>query len=93
VPRNVVTVARRRTWTFWRGSDRVERQDRAVVALTERFRLRASERGDRFEIDFPKSLERRAAKAEVVAELERIDPDWGRLFVVYPLDRNLRDER
>lgn len=45
------------------------------------------------EIDFPNSLGRRAAKDEIVAELARIDPDWQRLFVVHPLDRNLRDRR
>jgi hypothetical protein len=45
------------------------------------------------EVDFPKALGGRAAKDQVLAELDRIDPRWRRLFVVYPTERTLRDSR
>jgi hypothetical protein len=79
VPRNVVTLSPR--FDFF-GRNR-EARERLLSALGERYRFRAVE--NRVEIDFPKRLGREA-KAQVVAELDRIDPDWGRLFRLYPLD-------
>ena len=63
-------------------------RERVLAALGERYRFRAVE--EAAQIDFPKRRSSREAKAEVVAELDRIDPNWRRLFRIYPLDRNLR---
>ena len=89
MPRNVVTVIRRRI-VLARG-DRRGRQARALASLSERHRLRWREQKDGVEIDFPKSLGRRVAKERIVAELTEIDPAWRRLFVVYPTESALRD--
>jgi hypothetical protein len=89
MPRNVVTVVPRRWPVLRRVADRRDRQDRLFSGLAERYRLRPRPAGDGYEIDFPKSPGRRAAKEEVIAALERIDRNWRRLVDVYPLDRNL----
>jgi hypothetical protein len=78
VPRNVVTLVPR--------SDILGRKrdarERVLAALGERYRFRTKE--TQFEIDFSKRRARHEVKAEVIAELERIDPNWRRLFRIYP---------
>jgi hypothetical protein len=44
------------------------------------------------QLAFPKQVGRGAAKDEVAAELDRIDPGWRRLFVLYPRDDAIRGE-
>jgi hypothetical protein len=48
--------------------------------------------GRQVELDFSKRKDRREAKSEVEAELDRIDPRWRRVFVLYPTESSLRDE-
>jgi hypothetical protein len=78
VPRNVVTLVPR--------SDILRRKrqarERVLTALGERYRFRRKE--TQVELDFPKRRPRDEVKAEVVAELDRIDPGWRRLFLIYP---------
>jgi len=88
VPRNVVTVVRRRS-ILPRRAGRTERQDHALAQLEERYRVVPRD-GEGVEIHFPNALGKRAAKEQVVAELERIEPAWSRLFVVYPRESALR---
>jgi len=42
------------------------------------------------EIDYPKRFSRRAAKQQVTDELDRIDPRWRQVFVLYPTESSLR---
>jgi hypothetical protein len=84
-----VSVIRRRWLVPVR--NRRERQDRALASLGERRRVRRRVEDDGVQIDFPKSLGRRAAKEQIVAELAEIEPAWRRLFVVYPRESNIRD--
>ncbi len=79
MPRNVVTLDPR--LDFFGRKKRA--QERLLTALGERYRFRRVE--NRVEIDFPKRLGSEA-KAQVVAELDRIDRDWRRLFRLYPRD-------
>ncbi len=80
----------RRRW-FVPVRDRRSRQDRALASLGERHRVRWRAEGDGVQIDFPKSLGRRAAKDAVVADLAEIESAWRRLFVVYPTESSIRD--
>src|SRR6266540_3347181 len=67
-------------------SDASEPQHARAVEqeLTERFRARLDRDAARtIEIDFPKRLPPRSAKQQVTDELDRIDPRWRRLFVLY----------
>jgi hypothetical protein len=89
MPRNVVSVIRRRRLVLVR--DRRGRQDRALASLSERHRVRWRAEGDGVQIDFARSLGRRAAKDRVVADLAEIEPAWRRLFVVYPTESSIRD--
>ena len=82
MPRNVVTVRRRRS--LWRRTSNRDAQDLVLAELGRRYRVRRREDRTGVEIDFPKQLGRREAKDRVVAELARIEPSWSRLFVVYP---------
>lgn len=79
MPRNVVTLVRR--LDFY--GRQKQAQEPLLTALGERYRFRRVENG--IEIDFPKRLGSEA-KAQVVAELDRIDADWRRLFRLYPRD-------
>jgi hypothetical protein len=80
----------RRGLPFRRSADRRERRERVLADLGERYRLMPREQDDGVEIHFPRAVGRRAAKSEVVAELERIDSGWSKLFVVYPREAGLR---
>lgn len=85
MPRNVVTLTPR--WHI-RPSRRAT-QERVTAALAERYRYRAETDPPRIEIDFPKSKGRATAKEEVAAVLDAIDPNWRRLFVLYPTENSL----
>jgi hypothetical protein len=90
VARNVVTLVARRS-VLGRARGREARQ--AIVAgLHQRFRPRVIGGGRQVELDFSKRKDRREAKSEVEVELDRIDPRWRRLFVLYPTESSLRDE-
>ncbi len=89
VPRNVVTLSRR-SLVLPSRANRDARKD-IISALGETYRLRQQDsRGKWWELDFPKSVGRRAAKERVSADLDRIDPLWRRLFVLYPTKDSLR---
>jgi hypothetical protein len=86
MPRNVVTL-QPRTLVLPTRKNREARQE-IVARLGERYRARRQEDGA-LEIDFPVKLSRRAAKDQVVSELEEIDPRWRRLFTLYPTESSL----
>ena len=56
----------------------------------ERYRARCESDPERIVIDFPKRAPRRAAKDEVAAALDQIEPRWRRLYVLYPSEASLR---
>jgi hypothetical protein len=87
VPRNIVTVMPRRFALPTRRNRETDRKVRERLARRYRPRPRAD---GGIEIDFPKRVGRRAAKDEVLAELERVDPRWARVFVVHPRESSLR---
>jgi len=88
VPRNVVTVTRRRS--LLRRTSRRELQDLVLAELGLRYRVRRRADGRGVEIDFPKRLGRREARDRVIDDLTKIEAAWPRLFAVYPAERNLR---
>jgi hypothetical protein len=63
-----------------------------LLQLRELHRARPRPAGDGIQIDFPKKIGRRQARARVVEDLDRIEPDWRRLFAVYPSESSLRGE-
>lgn len=89
MPRYVVTL--------WPPADAVvdetDRAERAAITarLSERFRPRVRPDGG-LEFDFSKRSNLRAAKEAVAAELDRIriNPEWRRLFVLFPTEDALR---
>src|SRR5215213_4386420 len=88
VPRNVVTLTPRRlVLPIRRNRTARERIERALV---EKYRARREADPERIAIDFSKRALRRAAKDEVAAELDRIEPRWRRLYVLYPSEPSLR---
>jgi hypothetical protein len=88
VPRNVVTLRLRALRLPTRRNR--DTQERVEQALTERFRARVDPDVASIAIDFPTSLPRRSAKQQVTDELDRIDPRWRRVFVLYPTESSLR---
>jgi len=89
VPRNVVTLTPRILTLPRRGN--AEARQEIVAGLRKAYRPRES--AGQIEIDFPKNVGGRAAKDQVVAELDRLDPHWRRLYVLYPTENSLRRER
>jgi hypothetical protein len=89
MPRNVVTLSPRLLVLPTRRNR--EARDRVERALVDRYRARRESDPDRIQIDFSKRQARRAAKDEVVAELDRIEPRWRRLYVLYPKESSLRE--
>jgi hypothetical protein len=88
MPRNVVTLTPRRlVLPMQRNRAARERVERALV---ERYRARRESDPERIAIDFPKRAPRRAAKDEIVAALDGIEPRWRRLYVLYPTESSLR---
>jgi hypothetical protein len=81
VPRVLVLPTRR---------NRLTRQ-RVEAAVAERYRARFERDPERIEVDFPKRISGRAAKSEVAELLDRADPRWRRVFVLYPTESALRD--
>ena len=60
--------------------------------MVERFRARVESDPERIEIDFPKDKGGRVAKNEVTTALDAADPNWRRVFVLYPTESSLRDK-
>jgi len=89
MPRNVVTLSPR-VLVLPTRRDR-DARDRIERALVEKYRARRESDPDRIEIYFPKRGPRRAAKEEVAAELDRVEPHWRRLYVLYPTESSLRE--
>ena len=88
MPRNVVTLTPRRlVLPMQRNRAARERIERALV---DQYRARRESDPERIVIDFPKRARRRAAKAAIAAELDRIEPRWRRLYVLYPSESSLR---
>ena len=86
MPRNVVTVvAKRRPWR--RAS---ETQTAILKTLSQRRRPDPDPDlpGRHVEFSFPMSTSRAAAKAEIAALLNDIEPRWRRYFTLYPRDQN-----
>ncbi|MEN3313107.1 MAG: hypothetical protein V7645_2436 [Actinomycetota bacterium] len=89
MPRNVVTLSPRLlVLPMQRNRAARERIERALV---RHYRARRESDPERIEIDFPKRASRRAAKEEVAAELDQIEPRWRRLYVLYPSESSLRE--
>jgi hypothetical protein len=89
VPRNVVTLRLRPLRLPTRRNRKT--RERVEQALRDRFRARIDRDPTRtIEMDFPKRLPPRSAKQQVTDELNRIDPRWRRLFVLYPTESSLR---
>jgi hypothetical protein len=65
-------------------------RERIERALVDKYRARLESDPERIEIHFPKRAPHRAAKDEIAAELDRIEPRWRRLYVLYPTESSLR---
>jgi hypothetical protein len=59
-------------------------QNLVLAELGRRYRVRSRADGKGVEIDFPKRLGRGPARDRVVEDLATIEPEWPRLFAVYP---------
>ena len=81
MPRNLITVVPRR-FALPTQANRGARE-LVIRSLHDRYRPRTFDDGS-IQIDFPKSVGRAAARARVVEELDRLEPRWQRLFVIYP---------
>ncbi len=90
MPRNVVTLSRR--WFVLPTRRNRETRQRIEAAVVERFRARVETEPERIAMDFPKRKGGRAAKAEVMETLDRIDPRWRAVFVLYPTESSLREK-
>jgi len=90
VPRNVVTLVPR-ILAFPTRRNRETRR-RIESRIVERYRARIDQEANQIEIDFPKRLGGRAAKTQVMEELDRTDPRWRQVFVLYPTESALRDK-
>jgi hypothetical protein len=66
-------------------------RERIERALVDKYRARRESDPERIAIDFPKRALHRASKDEIVAELDRIEPRWRRLYVLYPSESSLRE--
>ena len=89
MPRNVVTLTRR-SLVLPNPRNRVAR-DRIERALVDKYRARRESNPERIEVDFPTRAPRRAAKEEVAAALDQIEPRWSRLYVLFPTESSLRE--
>lgn len=89
MPRNVVTLSRR--WLVLPTQRNQAARERIERALVDRFRARRESDPERIEIDFPKRALRRAAKEEVAAALDHVEPRWRRLYILYPTESSLRE--
>ncbi len=87
MPRNVVTLVPR--LLVWPSEKNRSAREAILVRLGERYRPRRED--GNAELDFPKRMSGRAAKNQIAAELDRIDPRWRRLFVLYPTESSLRE--
>ena len=89
MPRNVVRLTPR--WLVLPLQRNQAARERIEHALVERYRARRESDPERIEIDFPKRAPRRAAKEEVAAALDQVEPRWRRLYVLYPSESSLRE--
>jgi hypothetical protein len=89
MPRNVVTLTPR--WLVLPTQRNRAARQRIEHALADEYRARRESDPERIEIDFPKSERRRGAKDEIATALDRIEPRWRRLYVLYPTESSLRE--
>jgi hypothetical protein len=89
VPRNVVTLTPR--WLVLPMRRNRAARERIERALVDRYRARRESDPERIQIDFPKHAPRRAAKEEISAALDQVEPNWRRLYVLYPTESSLRE--
>jgi len=89
MPRNAVTLSPRR-FVLPLPQNRTARE-RIERALLDKYRARRESHPDRLEIDFPKHEPHRAAKEVITAELDKVEPRWRRLYVLYPTESSLRE--
>jgi hypothetical protein len=89
MPRNVVTLCPR-VLVLPTQSDR-DARERIERALIDKYHACRKSDPERLEVYFPKRAPRRAAKEEVAAELDRVEPGWRRLYVLYPTESFLRE--
>jgi hypothetical protein len=88
MPRNVVTLTPRLlVLPIKRNRAACERIERALV---DKYSARREADPEHIEVDFP-AAPRRAAKNKIAAELNRIEPRWRRLYVLYPTESSLRE--
>jgi hypothetical protein len=88
MPRNVVTLTPR--WLVLPVQRNRAARKRIERALFDKYRARRESDPERIVIDFPKRALRRAAKEEVAAALDQVEPCWRRLYVLYPSESSLR---
>jgi hypothetical protein len=89
MPRNVVRLTPR--WLVLPIQRNRSARERIERVLVETYRARRESDPERIEIDFPKRAPRRAAKDEVAAALDQVEPRWRRLYVLYPSESSLRE--
>lgn len=89
MPRNVVTLVPRRLSLPSPGND--ETRQKIEQAVASQYRARFESDPERIEMDFSKRRSLREARTGVAATLYAIDPDWERLFEIYPTESSLRD--
>jgi hypothetical protein len=89
VPRNVVRLTPR--WLVLPMQRNRAARERIERALVDKYRARRESDPERIEIDFPKRAPRRAAKEEIAAALDQVEPRWRRLYVLYPSESSLRE--
>jgi hypothetical protein len=65
-------------------------RERIERALVDRYRARREVDPQRIVVDFPKRASRRAAKEEIAAALDQVEPRWRRLYDLYPSESSLR---
>ena len=88
MPRNVVTLTPRLLVLPTRRNRAARRA--ILSSLEERYRARLFDDPERIEMDFAKGMGGRAAKDQVAAALDEIEPRWRRLYVLYPTEDSLR---
>jgi hypothetical protein len=89
MPRNVVRLTPR--WLVLPIRRNRTARKRIERALVDKYRARLESDPERIEIDFPKSGSRRAAKEDIAAALDQVEPGWRRLYVLYPSESSLRE--
>jgi hypothetical protein len=89
MPRNVVTLTPRLLALPTRRNR--ETRERIESFLVRQYRARVELEPYRIKIDFPMRVGRRPARTRVSGDLDRTDPRWRRVFVLYPRESSLRE--